>query len=149
VDVDVTQGEEISVVLEFTPDGNCSIAVRGGASSRAEMSYRPQTPGRCAIPAIREKGPVELTVMLPPGTERPRDTVPAMEWSTRNGRAYGTAHLSSAPEFVDIMPPREHWPASYGWLLIALAAGVFLWAIRRRGNTHHGDSKSPRLGREQ
>lgn len=134
------QEPQTSVTLEFTQNGNCSIAVRGGASSRAEMSYRPQTPGRCAIPAIREAGPVRLTVVLPPGAEPPRDSVPALTWGTQNGRAHGTAQLASAPEYVDIMPPREGWPAVYGWALIALAVAIVIWTIRARRTSRRAHS---------
>jgi hypothetical protein len=123
---------QTTIALEYTADGNCSIAVRGGESSRAEMSYRPQMPGRCAIPAIREEGPVTLTVLLPRGSERPRDSVPPLTWSERGGRPLGTAELEAAPEFVDIMPAREGYAAVYGWVLLAAALAMAIWVVRGR-----------------
>jgi hypothetical protein len=120
-----------TIFLEFTADGQCSIAVRGEAS-RAEMSYRPQAPGRCAIPAVRGEGPVRLTVLLPAGVAPPRRSTPPLTWATRDGRARGEVDLPSAPAVVDIMPPRPPGFARVSaWVLLAAAAGLGAWAVAR------------------
>lgn len=94
------------------------------------MSYRPQTPGRCAVPALREQGPVSLTVLLPPGRERPRASTPELAWAIREGRVVGTATLATAPEYVDIMPAGAGVPPIYGWVLLAIAVLSLVWGLR-------------------
>jgi hypothetical protein len=153
---------QTTITLEFTADGNCSIAVRGeaqafsglaeprprsrafggpatpdsapspraGGRGHAEMSYRPQTPGRCAVPALREQGPVSLTVLLPPGREPPRASRPELAWAMRGDRVVGTATLAAAPEFVDIMPAGAGVRPIYGWALLAVAVFSLVWALR-------------------
>jgi hypothetical protein len=123
-----------TILVEFTADGQCSIAVRGEASpaARAEMSYRPQAPGRCAIPALRGDGQVALTVLLPRGAEPPRHSRPPLAWSVHEGRPTGVADLPSPPAFVDVMPAsdtgvRQAW----AWLFLAAAAALGAWAVAR------------------
>ena len=123
-----------TILVEFTADGQCSIAVRGDAmpASRAEMSYRPQAPGRCAIPALRGEGPVRLTVLLPRGVEPPRRSTPPLAWSMREERASGAADLPSPPAFVDVMPSSGSGVRrAFAWGVLAVAAALGVWAVAR------------------
>lgn len=123
-----------TILVEFTADGQCSIAVRGDATagSRAEMSYRPSAPGRCAIPAVRDEGPVTLTVLLPRGVEPPRRSTPPLTWHVEGGRASGVADLASPPAFVDVMPSSgSALRRVSGWVFLAVAVALAAWSAGR------------------
>lgn len=119
-----------SIMVEIRADGACSIAVRGAKGGHSEMSYVPSTPGRCAIPATRDTGPVHLEVRLAEGSRVPDETVPALSWTRQGARLLGSADLPSAPEFVDIMPARSA-EVSFATrvVLIVLGAAAVTWAV--------------------
>ncbi len=117
-----------TIALDILSDGTCSIAVRGDGG-RSEMSYMPRAPGRCAIPSIRDQGPVDLEVRLAAGASIPPASVPDLRWSTDAGRPRGVAQLSAPPEFVDVMPARRNSRRATALILFAAAAAAAVWAL--------------------
>jgi hypothetical protein len=117
-----------TISLDVLSDGTCSIAVHG-AGGRSEISYLPRTPGRCAIPSIRNPGPVALEVRLAPGASIPATSVPDLRWSLVDGRPRGVAELAAAPEFVDVMPAGRNSGRMMAAILFAAALAAAVWAL--------------------
>lgn len=128
-----SSGKAAVVKVEVLTDGRCAVSAKG-EGFRSNATYKPQTAEvagehRCAMPPVKEGLPVDLSVVLPKGAEKPGTSEPALLWAQDGEQWTGTASLTRWPDVIVVTPPRRLWTF---WGPVGTTLLVAAIAIRRR-----------------